>query len=186
VKIPAARPRLKRPTTWLAWGRSTRNSSARHPAGSRVYGRSSSTQREFRPWPLQRGAIVFDNRLKAEEVRTERYSFRVPDDARSRSPSSPGPLPPYPGSFARAVSISRLATCSPRRTKPHHQPPPSRVARSPLTCRLDDLQDLAVLEEREPRLADHDVLGGGMPCSRAPPEDGLVRLELEALRCPAP
>jgi hypothetical protein len=50
--------------------------------------------------------IVFDNRLKAEEMRTERYSFRVPDDAREALVfTARARYLPYPGSFARALSI---------------------------------------------------------------------------------
>jgi len=78
------------------------------PAGSRVYRSIFVDAAGVQTLASYNAArIVFDNRLKAEEVRTERYSFRVPDDARE-------PLAfiararylPYPGSFARALSIS--------------------------------------------------------------------------------
>ena len=77
------------------------------PAGSRIY-RSvfvdATGAQTLASYNASR--ITFDNRLRAEEVRTERYAFRIPADARE-------PLAftarirylPYPGSFARALAI---------------------------------------------------------------------------------
>lgn len=77
------------------------------PAGSRIYrsifadATGAQTLASF-----SAARVVFDNRLKAEESREERYTFRVPGGARE-------PLAltarvrylPYPGSFARALDI---------------------------------------------------------------------------------
>jgi nitrate/TMAO reductase-like tetraheme cytochrome c subunit len=81
------------------------------PAGSRVY-RSVFVDAAGAPTLASYRAtrIVFDNRLKAEEVRQERYLFRIPDDFR-------GPLAftarirylPYPVSFARALGLPPAA-----------------------------------------------------------------------------
>jgi nitrate/TMAO reductase-like tetraheme cytochrome c subunit len=77
------------------------------PAGSRVY-RSIFVDAAGAQTLGSYGAarILFDNRIKADEVRAERYGFRVPGDAR-------GPLAftarirylPYPGSFARELAV---------------------------------------------------------------------------------
>lgn len=82
------------------------------PAGSRIY-RSvfldATGVQTVASYKATR--VAFDNRLKAEEVREERYTFKVPGDARE-------PLAftarvrylPYPGSFARALAIAPAAT----------------------------------------------------------------------------
>jgi len=77
------------------------------PAGSRIY-RSIFVDAAGAPTlsSYRAARIAFDNRIKAEEVRTEKYTFRVPADARE-------PLTftarvrylPYPGSFARSLAI---------------------------------------------------------------------------------
>jgi hypothetical protein len=77
------------------------------PAGSRIY-RSIFVDAAGVPTLASYNAarIVFDNRLKAEEVRTERYSFRVPDDAREPLVlTARARYLPYPKSFARALSL---------------------------------------------------------------------------------
>jgi nitrate/TMAO reductase-like tetraheme cytochrome c subunit len=81
------------------------------PAGSRIYRSIFVDAAGVQTLASYNAArIAFDNRLKAEEVRTERYTFRVPGDARE-------PLAftarvrylPYPGSFARALAIAPSA-----------------------------------------------------------------------------
>jgi hypothetical protein len=77
------------------------------PAGSRIYrsifvdAAGAQTRSSYNA-----ARIAFDNRLKAEEMRTEKYTFRIPSETRE-------PLAftarvrylPYPGSFARALAI---------------------------------------------------------------------------------
>ncbi len=77
------------------------------PAGSRIY-RSVFVDAAGAPTlaSYKAARVVFDNRLKAEELRPERYTFRIPGDAS-------GPLTfiarirylAYPGSFARALAV---------------------------------------------------------------------------------
>ena len=84
------------------------------PEGSRVY-RSIFVDKDGKQTLSAYNAakIVFDNRLKAEEQRSERYHFRVPEDAK-------GPVTfsarinylRYPSAFAAALNIEKIEPVS--------------------------------------------------------------------------
>jgi hypothetical protein len=80
------------------------------PAGSRIY-RSVFIDQSGRPTlaSYQAVKIVFDNRLKAEEVRKEHYKFTIPDDARgSLYFTAMVKYVRYPSGFAARLNIDKI------------------------------------------------------------------------------
>jgi DNA-directed RNA polymerase subunit RPC12/RpoP len=112
VKIPSASATTEAPYDVAGGGAlDAQLLGADIPPGSRVYRSIFVDMAGVQTLASYHAArIVFDNRLKAEEVRTERYSFRVPDGAREPLVfTARARYLPYPGSFARALSIPPAA-----------------------------------------------------------------------------